>query len=407
MSPDGYAAFEHHGVHPVVDTAEERSATVGLSHDRASYTIARHYLEAGRWPPAASVRVEDFVAALAEGAHSEAADNWLASSLGVSPFRPGWHVLVLRISVARLGWAPERLRPLIVSDREGGLEATFARSGLTVRRGTLSDLEHEGPVILVSSGAGLGGPEAQGALLARAAEQRRRGPVSIVGRLEGGLDDALLDAVARAGGGTYEVVRPDDEGAFDALVDRMLRPTLAMEARLEVGFEGVRRWRLVGYESTSPAPWSGEVRGASLTGDAVYVVFELDLGGRGGLRAEGTDQPAPGGGDGVSLPGGPMTLGTVTLEARPAGAGALRRTGPVALWPTAGGALHDRVALIAMTAEVLRGSYWSKDVALETLRAEARRLGHADLMDLVERVEKAAPTGPRSVRPSRRESPLP
>lgn len=102
-----------------------------------------------------------------------------------------------------------------------------------------------------------------------------------------------------------------------------------------------------------------------------------------------------------------MSLGTAALEARPVGAGAMRRTGPVALRPTAGAALHERVALIAMTAEVLRGSYWSKDVAVEALKTEARRLGHADLMELVDRVEKAAPTGARSVRPSRRESPLP
>lgn len=276
VSPDGYAAFEHHGVHPVVDASEERTATVGLSRDRASYTIARHYLEAGRWPPAAAVRVEDFIAALAERGDGEQAGPWLSSSIGPSPFRPGWHVLVLRISPARLGWAPDRRRPLVISDREGGLETTFARWGFPVRRGTLADLEHDGPVILVSSGAGLGGPEAQGALLGRAAEQRRRGPVSIVGRLEGGLDDALLDAVASAGGGAYEVVRPDDKDAFDALIDRLLRPAAAMEARLVVGFEGVKRWRLVGYESTSPAPWSGEVSGSSLIEDAAHVVFELD-----------------------------------------------------------------------------------------------------------------------------------
>lgn len=403
VSPSGYAAFEHHGVHPVVDAAEERTAIVGLSRDRASYTIARHYLEAGRWPPAAAVRVEDFLAALADGDTSEVQTSWIESSIRASPFRPGWHVLVLRISAARLGWTPERVGPIVVSDREGGLEATFARWGVPVRRGGLEDLEHEGPVILVSSGAGLGGPETQRGLLARAAEQRRQGPVSVVGRLEGGLDDALLDALAGAGGGTYEVMRTDQTGAFDALVERLLRPAVAMEARLEVGFEGVRRWRLVGYESTSPAPWTGEVRGASLTGDAVHVVFELDL----GRQPESADGASLGGGEGVAVDGGAVKLGMVALEARPAGAGGLRRMEPVALRPTAGEALHARVALIAMTAEVLRGSYWSKDVDLRTLRAEAQRLGHADLLKLIDLVEEAAPTGARSVRPSRRESPLP
>lgn len=403
MSPDGYASFEHHGVHPVVDAAEERVATVGLSRDHASYTIARHYLEAGRWPPAAAVRVEDFLAALANGAGSEVETSWLESSIRPSPFRAGWHVLVLRISAARLGWAPEGGRPIVVSDREGGLERAFAKRGTPVRRGGLADLDHEGPVILVSSGAGLGGPEAQGGLLSRAAERRPRWPISVIGRLEGGLDDALLDALAGAGGGTYEVVRPDDDGAFDGLVDRLLRPVLAMEARLEVGFEGARRWRLIGYESTSPAPWSGEVRGASLTGDAVYVVFELDLGRQDGTAAV----PSSGRSDGASVDAGAEKLATVALEARPPGREASRRMGPVALRPRAGGALHDRVVLIAMTAEVLRGSYWSKDVTLSTLRTEAQRLGHTDLLELVDLVEAAAPKGARTVRPSRRESLLP
>ncbi|HRE92171.1 MAG TPA: von Willebrand factor type A domain-containing protein, partial [Myxococcota bacterium] len=313
VSPDAYAAFEHHGVHPVVDASEERTATVGLSRDRASYTIARHYLEAGRWPPAAAVRVEDFVAALAGGSESDGVGTW-PSSIAPSPFRPGWHVLVLRVSAARLGWAPDRRRPIVVSDREGGLETTFARWGFPVRRGTLAELEHEGPVILVSSGAGLGGPEAQGALLRRAAEQRRRGPVSIVGRLEGGLDDALLDAIASAGGGLYEVVRPEEAGTFDAVVDRLVRPAVATDARLVVDFEGVRRWRLIGYESTSPAPWSGEVSGSSLHEETVHVLFELDLDSPSGGPAEGA-RAGTGSAEVAAGAGAARNLGTVTLEA--------------------------------------------------------------------------------------------
>jgi hypothetical protein len=311
------------------------------------------------------------------------------------------------VSAARLGWAPVRQKPLVISDREGGLEATFARWGYPVRRGTLADLEHEGPVILVSSGAGLGGPEAQGPLLRKAAEQRQRGPVSIVGRLEGGLDDALLDAIASAGGGTYEAVRPDDVAAFDGLVDRLLRPAMAMDARLVVSFEGVKRWRLVGYESTSPAPWTGEVSGAALSEDAVHVVFELDLAVQEEGRGDAAVSPSLGGAAEGSRSRASVNLGTVALEARPPHARTLHRTAPVVLRPQAGAALHDRVALIAMTAEVLRGSYWSKDVELATLRAEARRLGRTDLVELVDLVERAAPTGARAVRPSRRESPLP
>ncbi|HRE91390.1 MAG TPA: hypothetical protein PK095_19895, partial [Myxococcota bacterium] len=100
-------------------------------------------------------------------------------------------------------------------------------------------------------------------------------------------------------------------------------------------------------------------------------------------------------------------LGTVTLEARPADGGPVRRIGPEVLRPSTGATHHGRVALIAMTAEVLRGSYWSKDVELARLRAEAQRLGAGDLIGLIDLVEKAAPSGVRATRPSRRESPLP
>lgn len=376
----GYAAFEHHGVQPVVDTAEEKIATVGLASDRASYRIACHYLDAGRWPPAASVRVEDFLTALTSRVPIGPA--WLSATLGPSPLRPGWSVLVLAIAPGRLGWEAGLTVQRVMSDRDGPLERAFSRKGVEVVRGGLTDaVTGAGHVVVIGTAAGLGGPDAQEALLDRLSSGPMRGGlVSVVGRIEAGLDDALLDAAARAGGGAYEIV---ETGSEDSLVMSLTKPLLALDARIEVRFDGPRRWRLVGHESTSPAPWSGDVRGSALRDEVVHLVFELDLGVTHSRR-----------------------LGSAVFQAVRVGANSRTSVGPVEIEPRPPDQTHDRVVLVAMIAEVLRGSYWSKDVGLDALVREAARIGDEDVEALVTAVVEAAPRV-RTVRPSRRESPLP
>ncbi len=54
-------AYKDWGKNPWVETAKDRLSTFAADVDTASYTIARRKLEAGTLPPAASVRVEEFV----------------------------------------------------------------------------------------------------------------------------------------------------------------------------------------------------------------------------------------------------------------------------------------------------------------------------------------------------------
>ncbi len=53
--------FRHYGVNPFVDPEDDRLATFAVDVDNASYAMTRSYLERGELPPAASVRVEEFV----------------------------------------------------------------------------------------------------------------------------------------------------------------------------------------------------------------------------------------------------------------------------------------------------------------------------------------------------------
>lgn len=53
--------YRHEGVNPMVDTADDAKSTFAVDVDTGSYTIARRKLQSGTLPPAASVRVEEFV----------------------------------------------------------------------------------------------------------------------------------------------------------------------------------------------------------------------------------------------------------------------------------------------------------------------------------------------------------
>ncbi|MBN1665456.1 MAG: von Willebrand factor type A domain-containing protein [Anaerolineales bacterium] len=53
--------FDNYGVNPFIDTYEDHLSTFALDVDTASYTVARRYVQDGNIPPAAAIRVEEFV----------------------------------------------------------------------------------------------------------------------------------------------------------------------------------------------------------------------------------------------------------------------------------------------------------------------------------------------------------
>lgn len=98
-TPEGNTSV-HHGVNPWVDTQTDNLSTFAADVDTASYTLSRRNLNEGRLPPAASVRVEEYVNYFSYGFPAPAAGSPFSVVMDAapSPFEPGLHVL--RVGVA-------------------------------------------------------------------------------------------------------------------------------------------------------------------------------------------------------------------------------------------------------------------------------------------------------------------
>ncbi len=91
--------FKHYGVNPTVDTQEQNVSTVSVDVDTASWALAQAYLDRGKLPPEAAIRVEEFVNAFDYGyrppAPNAEAPFSIQAELLPSPQRKGYHVLHL------------------------------------------------------------------------------------------------------------------------------------------------------------------------------------------------------------------------------------------------------------------------------------------------------------------------
>jgi Ca-activated chloride channel family protein len=90
--------FESKGTNPFVVTEEDPLATFGLDVDTASYTLTRNYLSRGTLPPAAGVRVEEFVNAFPNNViadrNSDDASVFAVRADGApNPLHAGYHII--------------------------------------------------------------------------------------------------------------------------------------------------------------------------------------------------------------------------------------------------------------------------------------------------------------------------
>lgn len=354
-----HAAFAHYGTNPTVDTAEEALSRVGLGADHASMAIVRHYLGQGVMPPPEAVRVEDIVAAslapMIVGQPGSARPSiGIEVALVPSPFRKGWHALVVAVTpAARVPEAP----PVVVSSTPHdplalALVARGARlevGGIPALR-RLLDPASRARLVLIDDAAGLGGVEAQGPLLAEVARWREGGGVlSVVERLGPGTDDALLDRLAQDGGGLHEVVLAEDladSARLATLAARLSAPIGLRAATAELAFDPdkVTRWRLVGSESRVTRA-AGRAIGAMVpAGETVFLYYEVKVVAAG-------------------------ALGEVVVRAHDGSASA-RLEAPAG---KAHAARALAVVAAAAFAEKLRGSFWVKDVGWEAIATEVAR----------------------------------
>jgi Ca-activated chloride channel family protein len=90
----------HHGVNPWVEAAQDNLSTFAADVDTASYTVSRRHLNEGTLPPAAAVRVEEYVNYFryAFPPPAQRSPFSVVMDAAPSPFEPGLHVL--RVGVA-------------------------------------------------------------------------------------------------------------------------------------------------------------------------------------------------------------------------------------------------------------------------------------------------------------------
>ncbi len=120
----GDVTYEDPGTNPWVDPEQDGESTFGLDVDTASYTIAQRYVQDGLRPDPASVRVEEWVNAFAQGYPAPEEDAFaIVADGGPTPFVDEGEVL-LRIGLqARDVTARDRQRASLtfVVDTSGSM----------------------------------------------------------------------------------------------------------------------------------------------------------------------------------------------------------------------------------------------------------------------------------------------
>jgi len=437
-TPPAGVTFQDPGTNPWVDPGRDDKSTFGLDVDTASYTIAQSYVHDGQAPDPASVRVEEWVNAFAQGypPPEDGAFAILADG-GPTPFTDEDEVL-LRIGLqaravanrdreqasltfvidtsgsmeqgGRLEMVKDALRILIhgldgndrvsivsfgsdsqvvlgptAADRTGAildaidrlhpggstnLEAGL-RLGYELARKTLTENGID-RIVLASDGVANVGLTDPNSILDAIRRDAAAGIELVsVGVGMGNYNDTLLEQLADQGDGFYAYINTRDEARklFSENLTSTLQ-TVALDAKAQVAFdrETVAAYRLVGYENRAIADRDfssdGVAAGAIGAGHSVTALYALRLepgaGPRGHLARVTVRWTDPDTGRAVDL-GRDVALSDL--------AGSFSATDP-----------HFRLdALVAQTAEVLRGSEF------------ARRLDIRDVADVANREDSNLP----------------
>ncbi len=350
-TPYDGVTYEDPGVNPYVDPDEDRVSTFALDVDTASYTIAQRYVDDGHRPDPASVRVEEWVNAFDQGYRRPTDATFaIVADGGPTPFidrdevllRVGLQARDVRSSTrddaaltfvidtsgsmereGRLELVKDALRSLvdglgrddtiavvtfgdearvvlgptsaarrheidgaIARLRPGGstnLEAGL-RLGYSLARETLTENGID-RVVLASDGVANVGLVDPGSILGAIREDAKAGIELVsVGVGMGNYNDLLLEQLADQGDGFYAYVNGVDEARrlfTDDLTGTL--QTVALDARAQVEFaaDAVAAYRLVGYENRAIADedFSDETveAGAIGAGHAVTALYALRL----------------------------------------------------------------------------------------------------------------------------------
>ena len=453
-TPYDGVTYQDPGVNPYVDPAEDQVSTFALDVDTASYTIAQRYIDDGYRPDPASVRVEEWINAFDQGYDAPFDDTFaIVADGGPTPFTERGEVLLrvglqardvrdrarqdasltfvidtsgsmaregrlelVKDSLARLVEGLDRrdtvsivtfgdvgrvvLEPTPASDgreildvigrlQPGGstnLEDGL-RLGYDLARSALTENGID-RVVLASDGvANVGLTDPDGILGSIRRDAAAGIELVSVGVGMGNYNDVLLEQLADEGDGFYAYVNTPDEA--DRLFTEDLTGTLqtiALDARAQVEFDrdAVAAYRLVGYENramndrdfTNDSVDAGAI-GAGHSVTALYALRLNEDIGRGHLatvRLRWTDPDT----------GRPDEIAREIRESDLARD--FRDTDPFFRFD----------AVVASTAEVLRGSPWAGHIHVTDISdiadREAESLPPTDevhaFLDLLDRLAR-------------------
>jgi Ca-activated chloride channel family protein len=425
-TPYDGVTFQDPGVNPYVDPTEDGTSTFGLDVDTASYTIAQRFVADGVMPDPASVRVEEWVNSFDQGyPRPDDTTFGIVADGGPTPFTRRDEVL-LRIGLqardvrdrarqqasltfvidtsgsmsreGRLEMVKDALARLVDGLRQSDTVAivTFGNDGrvllgptpATQRRDIIGAIDSLSPggstnleaglrlgyelarssltengidrVVLASDGVanvGLTDPD-------RILDSIRRDAAAgielvSVGVGMGNYNDALLERLADQGDGFYAYVNDQDEARrlFTEDLTGTLQ-TVALDARAQVEFdpEVVAAYRLLGYENRAidDRDFTDDSvdAGAIGAGHTVTALYALQLRGDVGPQAR---------------------LATVRLRwtdpdrNEPDEVSRVVRTSDLARSFRATDPNFRFDAVVAATAEMLRGSPWSADARIRDI----------------------------------------
>jgi Ca-activated chloride channel family protein len=454
-TPYDGVTFEDPGVNPPVDPGEDRASTFALDVDTASYTVVRRFVRDGNRPDPASIRVEEFVNYFDQGYPApEEGTFGITVDGSPTPFLNKGEVLMrvgikardvgrrerppaaltfvvdvsgsmaredrlelvkqalrllvdglrARDTVAIVVFGSEArvvLRPTTARDRELIFAAidrlqpegsTNAEAGLRLGYQLARDNLLEGGinrVVLASDGVANVGLTDPDEILGSVKSDAAAGIQLVsVGVGMGNYNDALMERLADQGDGFYAYVDAIDE-ARRLFVEDLTSTidSVALDAKVQVEFDPamVESYRLIGFENRAVADEdfrNGRVNaGAIGAGHEVTALYALRL---------ARDGDEPGVGDG--------RIATVNLRwTDPDTNRASEIAHDVEIGDLAGRFLdsdpHFKLdALVAATAETLRGSPWIEGYRLRDVAEIGHQLSSVlpqtdqvhDFLDLVD-----------------------
>jgi Ca-activated chloride channel family protein len=431
-TPYGGVTYQDPGTNPWVDPARDEHSTFALDVDTASYSIAQRYVHDGNQPDPASVRVEEWVNAFAQGYPTPEEDAFaIVADGGPTPFTAEDEVL-LRIGLqartvanrdreqvsltfvidtsgsmeqgGRLEMVKDAMRILIKgldrtdhvsivsfgnqaqvvlgptpADGDGAildaidrlqpggstnLEAGL-RLGYELARKTMTENGID-RIVLASDGVANVGLTDPASILETISRDAAAGiELASVGVGMGNYNDALLEQLADKGDGFYAYINTNEEARklFSEDLTSTLQ-TVALDAKAQVAFdrETVASYRLVGYENRAISDRDfandGVAAGAIGAGHAVTALYALRL--QPGIRSR-------------------SHLARVTVRWTDPDRGGARDLGrDVSMSDLAGSfgstSPYFRLdAIVAQTAEVLRGSEFADRLDLRDVADVANR----------------------------------